>query len=444
MATEIMGTAALVAYLVLAVLAVVQAFLVGMQTWEHRRFARNRFFCLNRSQPRGRAMVFAPCKGLDVGLEENLRRLFHQDYENYEITFVVQSVDDPACELIGQLRAENPDVPSYLVVAGHAEASGQKVHNLRVATSNLDERIDYLVFVDSDARPSLHWLRALLGSLSGKDPSRVGAVTGYRWFVPRERNLFSLLIAGINCRIAMLFGSRARYPVWGGSWAIRRDLFEEIGLPQAWSGTLSDDLVASNLLHQHERPVRFDPPAMVASPLKGTSIQLFSFLRRQYVIGRFYIPGWWGLGLLIVLAPNMAWAATVAMLAWALAVGSPLVWIPLIAGGLHYGLCVATAIIRQSLVGLYFPDLEDALKPARRLDIWAGPLVGLANMLGMLASVVGNQISWRGITYRLLPGGRVQIVKTDQPSLPPALPLPATDDALLPERSRPADLEQVA
>jgi uncharacterized iron-regulated membrane protein len=63
-----MDTVAIVAYLVLVGLALVQAVLMGLQTWEHRRFARSRFRDLSRCHPTGRAMIFAPCKGLDVGL----------------------------------------------------------------------------------------------------------------------------------------------------------------------------------------------------------------------------------------------------------------------------------------------------------------------------------------------------------------------------------------
>ena len=62
-----------ITYLVLAGVAVVQALLLALQAWEHRRYARSCMRDVDRHRPRGRAMVLAPCKGAEFALEENLR-----------------------------------------------------------------------------------------------------------------------------------------------------------------------------------------------------------------------------------------------------------------------------------------------------------------------------------------------------------------------------------
>ena len=116
-------------------------------------------------QPTGRVALFAPCKGLDIDLEANLRALLEQDYDDYEITFIVESTDDPACPAIRRAMATHSSVPARVVVAGRATDSGQKVHNLRVATEHLSRQIKYLAFVDSDARPRPQWLRSLVSRL---------------------------------------------------------------------------------------------------------------------------------------------------------------------------------------------------------------------------------------------------------------------------------------
>lgn len=414
-----MGFFWLVAYWVLAGLAIVHAAIAVLQTWEHRRFARSRLRLLRNCRPTGRAMVYAPCKGVDVGLEENLRRLFRQDYDDYEITFIVQSNSDPACEPIRRLMAEHPEIPSHLVVAGRASESGQKVHNLRVATERIPAGIDFLVFVDSDAQPRTEWLRALIGRLGRYRRKTMGAATGYRWMIPAGASPANWLLYGINCNVAMLFGSRAVYPVWGGSWAVRREVFESVRLHEAWEGTLSDDLVAGPVLARHGRRVKFEPACMVASPLDTSLGEMFSFLRRQYLIGRFYTPRWWALGLLCATLPNLVRWTSLGAVAWGLATGAPNVWLPAVVFATLYGLNVMGGIFRQSLVQLYFPHLETKLRAARRFDIWAGPLVGLVNWLGMIASMVGRHITWRGITYRLHAGGRIEIVgRKDEPSEP--------------------------
>ncbi|KKK47409.1 hypothetical protein LCGC14_3155500, partial [marine sediment metagenome] len=106
--SERMESFCLVAYLVLAVVTLVQAVIVAVQTWEHRRYARSCMRGLRSHRPHGRAAVFAPCKGVDVDLEENLCALLRQDYDDYEVTFIVESADDPACPVIRRLMAEHP------------------------------------------------------------------------------------------------------------------------------------------------------------------------------------------------------------------------------------------------------------------------------------------------------------------------------------------------
>jgi ceramide glucosyltransferase len=412
-----MGLFWLVTYGILVALAAVQAVLLALQTWEHRRFARSRLRELRHARPSGKAMIFAPCRGADDDLEETLRRLFYQDYDDYEITFIVEDTADPAYDRIRRLIADHRHIVCHLVIAGRAKQSGQKVHNLRVATRALRPDIEFLVFVDSDARPRREWLRGLLGRLGDRSKRNVGAVTGYRWLVPAQPTPANHLLYGVNCCIAAMFGPKSFYPVWGGSWAIRRTVFESIGLRQAWKGTLSDDLVASNVLRRRRLGVRFEPAAMVASPTDGSLRQVFSFLRRQYLIGRFYAPWAWALGLASVALPNLAWWVSLGAAVWGLAAGGA-VWLPAGVCAAFYVMNAARAWVRQDLIGLYCPDRRAELRVARRLDIVAWPLVSLANALGMLASMLGRHITWRGITYKLSAGGAIRIVHRDDAAAP--------------------------
>ena len=408
-------------YCLFAFLALVQAALAGLQTWEHRRFARSRLKSLQDCRPRGKAMLFAPCKGIDLDLRQNLQRLYDQDYEEYEITFIVQSRSDPARELVEKVMAENRHIRSHLVIAGKADASGsgknsgQKVHNLRVATENLAADIDYLVFVDSDAQPRREWLRALVGRLGTRRRTGMGAATGYRWMVPQRATLANYLLYSINCGVTSLLGSRSCYPVWGGSWALRRETFESIGLHGRWEGTLSDDLVASQVLKEQNHPVQYEPACLVASPVDNNLYDTFSFLRRQYLITRFYVPGWWTLGMATITVANLIWPASFAAIAFGLWSGSSLfasawLWLPAAVLTIFYAMGIYRGWLRQSLVGLYFPHLREQLRGARLFDIWAGPLAALAHWAALIAASCGRTITWRNITYRLYRGGRVETV----------------------------------
>jgi len=400
------------AYLGLAAVATGLSLLVALQTWEHRRYARSCMRRLDRHQPQGRAALIAPCKGIDLDLEENLRALFRQDYHDYEVTFVVESADDPACEVIRRMMAEHPAVAARLVVAGRATESGQKVHNLRAATADLSAEIAYLAFVDSDARPRPEWLRVIIARL---DRPGIGATTGYRWFIPQRPSLANYLLYSINCGVTMLLGLRNQHWVWGGSWAIRREVFEAIALREAWQGTLSDDLMASRLLARAGLPTRFEPVAVVASPVDQPWRQTFAFLRRQYLVGRFYVPKWWALGLCGCTLTCLAWLGSLAAMLGSVLCNSPPWWLPLSACTALYLVGAFRGAVRQTLLRTYFPQQESALRQARRFDIWAGPLVTLVNWVAMLSSMFGRHIRWRGLVYRLFPGGQLRRLGTVLP-----------------------------
>jgi len=430
-----MASVWLIVYLLAAVGALVQAFLMVLQSWENRRFARNRMRELHAPQPKGEAVIFAPCKGVDVGLEQNLGTLMTQDYDNYSVTFIVGAEHDPACPLIRRVMAQYPRVRSRLVVAGDATDSGQKVHNLRVATADLPPSVDYLVFVDSDARPRPQWLRSLLARL---DRPQVGAATGYRWFIPARRGFANHLLYAINCATALFLGHGGRNLVWGGSWAIRRPLFDELGVRAAWRGTISDDLVVSSLLRSQDLKVLFEPACMVMSPIDHRLPDAYRFIRRQYLLARCHVRHLWLLLLLTSCFVQGVWAATAALFAWGWFGGPVAPIVPALVGLGLYGLQVARSALRQDLGRTYFPHMADALQAARRFDLWAGPIVNFAQWLGVLTSLVGRQMTWRGIRYELGPRGQVR--RMDLPSRVPLPhigdPVPTADRARAVLRSR--------
>ena len=401
----------LTVYLVIAGLVVTQALLLALQTWEHRRYVRSCMRGMQRYRPTGRVALFAPCKGLDLDLEGNLSALLRQDYDNYEVTFIVESADDPACTAIRRAMAAHPAVSARVVVAGRASDTGQKVHNLRVATEFLSHRIKYLAFVDSDACPRPQWLRMLISRL---DKPGLGAVTGYRWFTPSRTTIANALVYSMNCAVVSLLTRSSYYLIWGGSWALRRDVFDAIGLRDAWKGTLSDDLVASRLMRQSRLQVRFEPACVVSSPLDESFLQAMSFIRRQYLVTRLYTFDWWLFSLLAAMFSNFIWWGNLAVLARSLMTGSPSPWIPLGVGLALYLVTVYRGMLRQDLVRTYFPYWERASRWIRRFDIWANPLVEVAHWVGVVSSSVGRYIAWRGIRYDVAPGGQVRkIIRED-------------------------------
>ena len=394
----------LIAYVVLASAAIVQSLLVAINVYEHRRRALIRLRKLSYYAPTGRVHVFSPCKGLDANLEENLRALLTQDYPDYEVTFIVEDASDLACPVIRRAMAAYPRTPARLLVAGQAESCGQKVHNLRMATANLTAEIRHLAFFDSDSRPKPYWVRA---AIYKHYLPRIGATTGYRWLIPQKPSMPNHLVCAINCNVMAVLGRESHHIVWGGSWAIRRETFEQLGIHEAWEGMLSDDLVASNRLRHSGLEVRFDPACVLTSPVDFDWSGMFDFVRRQYCITRHYAFHWWLLALVAATIGNLAWLVSLGLLACTMSGERSSAWLPTIAIGVLYGLGIYRGWAMQSLAVVYSPEDLPKLRGVRRWHIWASPAVALVQWLGLIASAFGNHVKWRAIDYRLGADGRV-------------------------------------
>jgi ceramide glucosyltransferase len=119
-----------IGFAILAVLSIGVSFVLTGHAWEHFRYARGSFRVDRTPCFLGRIGLIVPCKGADFALKENLSCLFSQDYEDYEIYFVVESADDPACGIIRKILSSQSHIPAYLIVAGETTHGGQKIHNL--------------------------------------------------------------------------------------------------------------------------------------------------------------------------------------------------------------------------------------------------------------------------------------------------------------------------
>lgn len=376
--------------------------LLGVQAWEHRRYSLSRRRNPSRQVPAGRVALLVPCKGTDADLEANLQPLFEQDHDNYELIFIVESVEDAAYHPIRRLISRFPGRAAQLVVAGVATVSGQKVHNLLAATENLRPEIRILAFVDADVRPPRDWLRLLTQRLN-----HFAAATGYRWFVPKRPTLANCLVSSMDCAVVPIMFPGIHHKVWGGSWAIRREIFEAIRLREAWQGTLSDDLVAGNALAASKQMVAFEPTCILPSPIDVNLATVMSFVRRQFTIGRFYSPLLWSLVLVgNCLAQGAFWGSVVGALA-GLCLGAAWTWQPAAAAAMLYALHLFRARLRQQASRINLPNHQHELSAAHRFDIWLGPVSGLACCCGLIGSAVGRRIVWKGIEYEMRYGGRI-------------------------------------
>ncbi len=360
------------------------------------------------------ASIIAPCRGLDEGLRENLSALFQQDYPAYEIIFVTDRTDDPALFVIEEVRREfgsANQVASRVVIAGEATESGQKVHNLRAAVSEADAKSELFVFVDSDARPRAGWLRSLVAPLADE---RMGAATGYRWFMPVSGNFASRLRAVWNASIASALGERSdKNFCWGGSTAISREAFERAGVLDEWRGAVSDDFAMMRALRRAGLPIHFVPNCLTVTHEDCSFRELLEFTTRQLKITRVYAPHFWQIVLFSNLLFVLIFFGGLGLVITRALLGFPFIW-PLTFILVIYALGTLKAHLRWRAVTLALAQYKQQLRRDAFAHLFLWPLASMLYLYNALAALLSRRIRWRGITYELKSPKETVIIRSQK------------------------------
>jgi ceramide glucosyltransferase len=353
--------------------------------------------------------VIAPCRGLEDGLRENIAALFQQNFPEYEIIFVTGRPDDSSLEVIEKIIASEVSqrVSARIVIAGDAVDCGQKVHNLKVAAAHSDPRSEVLVFVDTDARPQVNWLRSLVAPLSD---GRVGAASGYRWFIPDRGGFASQLRSVWNASIASALGEREdKNFCWGGSTAILRSTFEKLQVTERWRGTVSDDFTLTRTLQEAKLPIHFVPACLVPSVGDCSARELLEFTNRQLKITRVYASHLWRpllIGSFLFCAVffgglTLAFARAILQLP-----NGPL----LITLLLIYALGTAKAYFRLKAVVIPLSTYQTQLSKSLPAHLLLWPVASALYLYNAVAAAFSRRIKWRGITYELKSASEAVII----------------------------------
>lgn len=349
------------------------------------------------------ASIIAPCKGLDDGLSDNLKALTEQDYPEYEVIFVVDDKSDRAVPVIENIPCMN----AKLIVAGKSAGSSQKIENLREAVLHVSDRSDVFVFVDSDVRPSKDWLRNLVAPLENED---LGAATGYRWFISKTLGFASEMRSVWNASVASALGRNMRSNFcWGGSTAIRREVFERLNVREKWQGTLSDDFTLTRVLNEAALPIHFVPKALTASVENCTCRELLEFTTRQMKITRVYRPDLWKMSFFGSGIFNAVWIWSIMILIFSTA-NSFAFWAANMTLILVSIFSIGKSWLRLTAVRLVLTEYEKELKrqfwPQNTLWLLSPPLF----FYNAFAALVSRRMTWRGITYELKSASETVII----------------------------------
>ena len=344
-----------------------------------------------------RVAVLCPCKGMEPGLERNLVSLTEFDHKNYELFFILASTSDPAYSTVKRV-AETSRAKAHVIIADKPEGCGEKVNNLRVAIEQLPPEFEVLVFADSDGRPSRGWLHHMVAPLAD---TRLGATTTMRWLFPNRNNLPTAMLAAWNAPVVTMLSEKGKNFCWGGGTAIRRSVFEQAGVLEAWKNSISDDYSMTRALASVGRSILFLPECLTPSFIETDFDGLLEFTNRQILITRVYAPKLW----LPALAVHALYCLTFVL-------GFLLILKNLFAGRPYFDLAtlVFLPLLLTALRGALRVAAVTELMPASRAQItrdgWIYVLLNVGLPILYLANFVNSLVTrrtrWRGVSYELI------------------------------------------
>ena len=349
--------------------------------------------------------VILPLRGADPSIERCLAGLLNQDYSPYSVRIVVDSVQDPAWEMVQSAltRERRSDVGVQIEVLDAIGAKcSLKVSAQRQAISQLDGQVEVVAFLDGDSIPAADWLRSMIVPLS--DP-KVGVASGIRWFTPTTDNLGSWIRHLNNCACFMnmyIF----KIP-WGGSMAIRRTVIDEAGLLAHWSQCFCEDVSVHGPVTDLGLSIIFVPAATQFNAETIDARGAYRFILRQFLCAHLHHRRW-----PVVLACNLlnfaalqicfgAFIIAVVIDNWALAA----------AGGLVPAIYLTGMLVSLRASEMLLRQQNNSPPPIQR-GWW--PLIAivptiLVSMYAMIAVLFIRRITWRGVTYDIEPTGGIRL-----------------------------------
>lgn len=345
--------------------------------------------------------VLVAVKGHDIEFDGFLDGLFSQDYSNYRVIFTVEAADDAAVPAIETWRRQFGDRVT-LVVAGLGHDEGQKTTNLRAAVPSLTPADEILVLADADIYPDRDWIRRLVAPLVSGEAD---LVSGFTWLVVQDNRLSSFVLASMSAGLATIPRLPFLNAAWGGSTALWMKTFGELGIAQAWRGTLSDDLQLTNVAQRAKcriaAPRELLPRSMVRTDGFATVV---AQARRWYMLVRVHMPETYG----ITVA-----ALTFMAAGWLVAAGGAMGGNRFAAATLAaaFGCAALRSFGRGILVWRLWgrPGLAESLE-FLMADPFIAPFAVVFNAGCAWSALRMRRTTWAGITYEITAPQKVRVL----------------------------------
>lgn len=326
--------------------------------------------------------ILKPLKGVDNGLEANLKSFFVLNYPSYEIIFSVADKQDPCIPLVKDLIEKNPACDAKLLIGETLLGFNPKVNNL--AQSYASAKYDLILISDSNIRVDANYLANKVSYLMSNP--KAGIVTAYVQGVGGEElggeleelYLTTYYARWINAARAVRHGF-----VLGKSMLFRKSLLERGGGLKQLAKYIAEDYESGKMIERLGYQVELLNTPIQQYVGKTTLKNFVQRHQRWGTITKAHNP-------LVFFAAPLQLPLFVSFLAY---VACP-----------DYGLMAATvSVLIWCFSDLWLYSALGGRVTTKTIEIWA--LKAAITPIIWLRAAINRKISWRGRDLVIGKGG---------------------------------------
>lgn len=332
--------------------------------------------------------IVKPVRGLDHEAYENFASFCRLDYPEYELLFAVVDDDDQVIPIIAKLRVDFPQCPIRLISGVPRMGANEKINNLCQLARTA--KYDLLVMSDSDVRVEPDYLKTVVAPFA--DPE-VGVVTALYKSLSAGNLASNLDALGMYmdsapaALVARKMEGRMRF-AFGWTMATYKRYLAEVGGWEAMADHHSDDFeLGKRIAERGYRVELMHKPVTMVLPKESMGEYFRHELRWSIGLKSVRPMGYWGL----LFTHGLPWAlvgATVALMTGSAPVA--LVYL------------LAYLFLRA---GLTWTTGSWGLGDRKLWKIlWLAPLRDGISFAAWITGFFSDQITWRGLAYRVKNG----------------------------------------
>jgi ceramide glucosyltransferase len=329
--------------------------------------------------------ILKPLKGCDDTTRASLESWFRQNYAGpLQILFGVADANDPVCEIVRQLVAENPQAGAQLVICEHLAGANAKTSKL-ILLEEIAQH-DLILISDADVRVPPDFLASFVAPLRDQKVALVNCF--YRLANPTTAAMRWEAVA-INADFwSQVLQSQTLKPLdfaLGAAILLRRAALAEIGGFKSLADCLADDYQLGHRIAGHGHRIALCPVVVECwdAPMEWSQVWKHQLRWARTIRVCQPLPYFFSL-----LSNATLW---------------PLLWLAValattgtFCAPLAAGLFLLTRI-------LFAQDLQRRFTPDRKLvsPAWLVPVKDLSHVAIWFAAFAGNTVEWRGRRMKL-------------------------------------------